>query len=324
MSKYTDDRWLGAYPSYPDYRNYRVTSPTRLQVEALPETWEGLDEYVPDGIKGNPEAGHPDQGNIGQCVGFDASIVMEISNNIKANTFKDLSAWWIYNRSRFYAGIQDWMGEGSTNLGAMQALNMEGVVPEEICPTPKDIKPFECVSEEAYEIACNWAIDQYWMVNPFPNDVKAAMYGITHEMPYKMPDGSLGKTGLMSAFPVYQSFIDTVTTGGVVPLPKPGEKMLGGHSSPLIGWKDKNGIKYYKNYGSWGEDAGDRGVFWIPEEYPFYPNDYFIVHIGPPTNPVTPPSPSPCNVGNTSAKILNAIPWALHRKGRMFYQNPAI
>jgi len=315
---------LGAFPSKTDYRNYRVLSPTRIQAESLPENFEGLDDYAPDGIRGNPSLGHPDQGNIGQCVGFDASIVMEISNNIEDKGFKDLSAWWVYNRSRFYAGIQDWQGEGSTNLGAMQALNKEGAVPEERCPTPKEIKPFDCDIEACCEIAKHWAIDQYWMVNPFPNDIKAAIYGMTHKMPYNMPDGSPGKTALMSAFPVYQSFMDSATTGGIVPMPKPGEKMLGGHSSAINGWKTVNGVKYLKNYGSWGEESGDKGIFWIPEEYPFYPNDFFLVHNGPPTNPIEPPTPSPCVVGNTAAKVLNVVPWILHRKGRMFYQNPEV
>ena len=315
---------LGAYPSKPDYRNFRVTMPTKAQVEQLPENYEGLDNYTPDGTEGNPTLGHPDQGNIGQCVGFDAMIVMEIGNNIEDKGFKDLSAWWIYNRSRFYANINDWEGEGSTNFGAMKALNKEGIVPEEVCPTPKDLKPFDCDIEAGCEIAKNWAIEQYWMVNPFPNDIKSAIYGITHEMPYKMPDGSPGKTALMSAFPVYQSFMDTVTTGGVVPLPKPGESLLGGHSSAITGWKVINGVKYLKNYGSWGEDAGDKGIFWIPEDYPFYPNDFFLVHNGLPTNPIDPPSPSPCAVGNTAAKALNVVPWALRRQGRIYYLNPPV
>ena len=48
----------------------------------------------------------------------------------------------------------------------------------------------------------------------------------------------------------------------------------------------------------------------------------------PPTPPTpipptpTPPTPSPCPVGKGTAKILNFVPWVLHRKGRMFYMNP--
>lgn len=40
-----------------------------------------------------------------------------------------------------------------------------------------------------------------------------------------------------------------------------------------------------------------------------------------PPNP-TPPTPSPCQVGNGFAKIANLIPWILHRKGRFYYLNP--
>lgn len=40
-------------------------------------------------------------------------------------------------------------------------------------------------------------------------------------------------------------------------------------------------------------------------------------------NPPNPPTPSPCPVGNGAAKVLNFVPWALHRKGRIYYMNPS-
>jgi hypothetical protein len=249
-------------------------------------------------------------------------MVLETTNNIEDKGFKDLSAWWAYNRSRFYAGITDIQGEGSTNFGLMQALHKEGCVPEPDCPTPKNLVPFECNVESGLEIAKNWAIDQYWFVNASPNDVKAAIYGITHEMPYNMPDGSTGKAPLVAAFPVYESFKVAYTNGGIVPEPFIMEPLLGGHSSPIFGWKVIDGKEYYVNYGSWGEDVGDGGIFYIPTNYPFYPNDFFLIHNGPPTNSPDPPSPSPCTRGNDSAKLLNVVPWALRRKGRFYYLNP--
>jgi len=41
-----------------------------------------------------------------------------------------------------------------------------------------------------------------------------------------------------------------------------------------------------------------------------------------PPNPPPPPTPSPCGTGKTAAKILNVVPWILHRKGRLYYMNP--
>jgi hypothetical protein len=37
----------------------------------------------------------------------------------------------------------------------------------------------------------------------------------------------------------------------------------------------------------------------------------------------TPPTPSPCGTGKTAAKIIDIIPWLLHRKGRFYYMNPS-
>lgn len=336
---------LGARPSYPDYRNYRVLSPTRLQIEQLPTSyWKELLDYTPDGVNGDPNKVHPDQRQVGSCVGFDGSIVLEISNNIEDRGYSDLSAWWAYGRSRSYSfpPIINWKSEGSTNYGLMKALYHEGCTLEIDCPTPGINQPFSCYNDINVKKAADHAIDQFWEVNPQPNDVKAAIYGLTHEMPYKMPEGSPGKTALISAFPVYQGFNGATNDGtGVVPTKL--SSFLGGHSSALIGWIIKQdlidhlismGVKtikaetvvtepeYYVNYGSWGESAGFRGLFWIPTSYPFYPNDFFLIHNGPPTNNPFPPISSPCSTGNTSAKILNIIPWALRRKGRMFYMNP--
>lgn len=339
-------RRLGARPSYPDYRNYRVLSPTRLQVEQLPVSyWKELLDYTPDGMYGDPNKVHPDQGQVGSCVGWDGSIALETTNNIEDKGYADLSAWWAYGRSRAYCipPVTNWLEEGSTNYGLMKALNNEGCVKELDCPTPTINQSFGCFSDDNIKKAADHALDEYWEVNPQPNDVKAAIYGLTHEYPYKMSDGTQGKGPLISAFPVYQPFMDAANDGtGVVP--NKYTTMLGGHSSALIGWVVKQDLidyliqggvqtskaeavvvepEYYANYGSWGESAGFKGLFWIPTSYPFYPNDFFLIHNGPPTNNPVPPTPSSCAVGNTAAKILNTIPWAFGRQGRMYYLNPS-
>ena len=318
MVEYDLKSRLGAYPSPWDYRHYRVERATLLQVAQLPTEYAELLKYAPDGIFGDISKEHPDQGEIGSCVGHDGAIVLEATNNIEDKGFKDLSAWWAYHRSRYYASVPDWQ-EGSTNLGLMKALNKEGIVPEVDCPTPKKPQSFGCDVKAGLEVAKNWAVDQYWNVNSNPNDVKAAIYGLTHEYPYKMIDGSPGKGPLVSAFPVYSSFEESYDDG-IVPMPKSGEQLLGGHSSPIFGWKIIDDKEYYINYGSWGDDVADDGVFYIPTNYPFYSSDWFLVHNGSPTN--TPePIPSPCQVGQAWANINNLIPEILGREGRFYYLN---
>lgn len=291
---------LGAFPSPWDDLRYRVRSPTATELAEVPEEYSGLEPYQIIG----------DQGNVGSCVGWCGEKVIEITNHLLDLVADDLSAGWLYHRSRHWANVPPYV-EGSTNLGLMKALNKEGATTEECAPTdteaPFDINP--CV--DAYEIAEDYAIDSYWMVNKEIGDMKAAIWGITHEAPYKMPDGTQGKIPLVTAYPVYESFKDGYDDG-MVPMPLSGEKLLGGHSSCIAGWTKTHWI----NYNSWGTDKGDEGKFYLPFGYPFY--DIWIIHNGPPTEP----TPSPCNVGNTIAKIVSVLPWLGRRKGRFFYMNP--
>jgi hypothetical protein len=320
MARFNIKSRLGAIPSPWDIRNYRVRPVTKLESESIPESYEGLDIYLP---KPPITEAFPDQGNVGTCVGWDFMSVMETQYHLIDKIFDELSASWIYQKSRDYSSppITDIQGEGSTNFGACRALNYVGASTRTLCP--EDINsPYVFNPQEGADVeAKKYTVDQYWDVNPNIADVKAAIYGITHEMPYKMPDGSPGKTPIASAFPVYNSFRDSFTNGGVVPLPKLGDSLEGGHSSMLCGWKVIDGKTHTKNFGSWGDDMADKGFFWIPADYPFYSGDFKLLHMGPPTEDPNPPTPSPCTRGNSVAKVLNVVPQLLRRKGRFFYLN---
>jgi len=310
---------LGAYPSPWDKRHFRIPQVTRAQVAEIPTEYDELLDWAPTNVD-------KDQGNIGSCVGWDGNFIMEMTNTLLLHhaelsnrrdllqyVLLDLSAGWLYHWSRYYANIPDWV-EGSTNLGLMKALNKKGAATEECVPTDTQA-PWDGINpcEEAEEQAAAHAIDSYWMVNPNPNDIKAAIYGLTHEAPYKMPDGTQGKIPLVSAFPVYESFSEGYDDG-IVPMPKQGERLLGGHSSPIIGWNLIDDGKYWINFGSWGEDIGDKGLFYLPEDYPFYQNDFWLIHNGPPVF-----NGSNCKIGKGVASVLNAIPTIFDRKGRFRY-----
>jgi len=225
-------------------------------------------------------------------------------------TEDDLSPGWLYHWSRHYANIPPYM-EGSTNLGLMKALNKIGTVTEECCSTDT-VKPWDGIDpcENAEEMAEDYAVDSYWFVNTFPNDYKAAIYGVTHEAPYKMPDGSDGKLPLVTAYPVYESYADGYDDG-VVPLPHAGEQLLGGHSSCICGWTKIDNKPYWINVNSWGTDVGDEGVFYLPESYPFY--DAWLIHNGPRTEP----NPSDCPIGRVWAGSYNLLARTVGAKTRL-------
>ena len=281
---------LGALPSGWDKRNWRVMRVTAPQIEELPDEYDELLSYTPT----DP---WPDQGDIGTCVGQDGAIVMEITNTLLQQYAErtgqpdllryihvDLSAGWLYHWSRRYCIIPlPPFIEGSTNFGLMKALNKVGTATETAVPTD-NVAPWDGINytEEDKENAKQYAIDSYWNIDSNPNDVKAAISGLTHKAPYKMPDGTDGKIPLVSAFPVYESF-GRAYDDGIVPMPDEGSEVRwGGHSSCILGWKLIDGEEYYINFNSWGSDVGDGGLFYIPVNYPFYPNDWWLVHNGPP------------------------------------------
>lgn len=81
--------------------------------------------------------------------------------------------------------------------------------------------------------------------------------------------------GVLIGFTVYDSFeSDAVAKTGLMPLPKRGEKVLGGHAVRIIGWNDHLeavGCKgFYLVVNSWGEGWGDPhypGCFWMPYDF---------------------------------------------------------
>lgn len=298
---------LGAMPSPWDPRSadYAVRTATLKDIEQLPQVYEDLLQWVPDNLV-------RDQGNIGSCVGWDFNFVLEVQGSLIAldtslrSGFStiDLSAGWIYQFSREHSFPPVPPGmEGSTNFGACKALNKVGAIPESRVPTdtvsPWD--PIQITNDMLIE-ALNWKIVSYHNVPADPSSVKAAIYGLTFPMPYKMPDGSPGKSPLASAYPVYESFKESYDDG-IVPVPKNGESLLGGHSSMIVGWKIIDGKPYWINFNSWGKDVGDEGLFYIPEEYPFYGTDFWLIMLTP-----TPPTPEKTCIieqSNGIASFLN-------------------
>jgi C1A family cysteine protease len=67
-------------------------------------------------------------------------------------------------------------------------------------------------------------------------------------------------------FTVYESFeSQQVRSSGVVPMPQPGEQVLGGHAVLAVGYDDSGQTFTVRN--SWGPDWGQAGYFTMPYAY---------------------------------------------------------
>ncbi len=68
-------------------------------------------------------------------------------------------------------------------------------------------------------------------------------------------------------FTVYESFESDVGANGIVPMPQPGETVLGGHAVVALGYKHIKGQLYFECRNSWGSSWADHGYFWMPAGY---------------------------------------------------------
>jgi len=277
---------LGAVDYLPDPRDYQVALLTPEMLETIPDEEYALLDWV------SQDTGRS-QGNIGSCVGWCNSFAYEIAKNIKRTSedagqfLFDMSAGYMYQKSRERAGIP-LPSEGSTNFGAMKALLKDGITSEEYCKTDI-VKPFDFEPKDgAYLVAQSNKIDAYYRVGTTPTAMKAAMLGLTHDPGYRMPDGTMGLCPMVTAFLVYKNTWSDGYVDGFVKIPVPGDELLGGHSSLIIGWIVLNGKTWWINYGSWGTSIGTgienslgtmvEGIFLIEEGYPF--KDAWVFRMG--------------------------------------------
>lgn len=109
-----------------------------------------------------------------------------------------------------------------------------------------------------------------------------------------------GGDGFIAGFSVYQSFeSDLVERTGRVPLPRRGEKQLGGHDVWVYGYDDDAEEFLFLN--SYGKQWGDEGKGFLPYAYltnQTLSGDFWTVRHSalplPPIDPIpTPPAPTP-------------------------------
>jgi hypothetical protein len=124
---------------------------------------------------------------------------------------------------------------------------------------------------------------------------------------------------LATTMDVYQSFMNYIS--GVYHNLGSTDPYLGGHMIACVGYDDIFGAWLIRN--SWGTGWGMEGYVWIKYGDSAIDQTMYQLFLSNEQPAPTPgPTPSPCPVGNTAARILNIIPWLLHRKGRMYYLNP--
>lgn len=151
-----------------------------------------------------------------------------------------LSALFLYYESRWDKSRDS----GSTNTDNVEVLGSKGIATEETWPY--DITKFSLVPPAlAYDSAKEFKYDKFIRIKGLEDTKVALSKGLP----------------VLFAYDVMESF-RSIGKDGLMPVPKPGEKRLGGHAVLAVGYDNQKQLVTVRN--SWGDTWADSGYFYMP------------------------------------------------------------
>ena len=185
-----------------------------------------------------------DQGDEGTCVGFSVVVGMkEYQERVDWKKLRILSPRFLYNECKKIDGAHD--SEGTQIRIAMKTLKNIGVCQEQYWP----YVPHQSNKAKAGAVgdaAKNKELSYARILN---------LYELKLTLATKGP--------CVIGIQVFSGMMETKT--GIVPMPKRGEKVLGGHAICLVGYNEKTKLIKFKN--SWSKAWGEKGYGYLPYGY---------------------------------------------------------
>jgi hypothetical protein len=242
MSTYTPKHVYDLKPSPPDARDFRIEGP--IDFSQIPDDFD-LPDLPP----------RRDQGQEGSCWGFSGTDAMQHGRRINGKGDDVLSPACLYFLTRKA------MGDTADDTGSDIRTGLDQMLHVGVCV--EDLMPYHAgdwaagPSPEAILDASTRTIEAY-------NRLRTM-----HEIQYAL---AVHRMPVVFGIPVTQEFEES--RDGYVPMITQFSNVLGGHAIRCNGWRKDPSIPggfWWKLPNSWGEDAGDHGVYWIPALYPFNP-----------------------------------------------------
>lgn len=161
---------------------------------------------------------------------------------------------------------------------------IEGTVSEDSGATIRDT--FKAIFKNglAHEGLWPYVVANFRKHPPAAAIADAALHRPTAKMYARVDTGSIravlaARRPVAFGFSVPASFMsDRVARDGIMPMPKAGEKVVGGHAVALVGYDDTRKAALVRN--SWGSLWGLKGYFWMPYDVLFnaeWASDFWTV-----------------------------------------------
>jgi C1A family cysteine protease len=201
-----------------------------------------------------------DQLQLGSCTANAIAAAIEFDQiKQKLATFTPSRLFIYYNERVIEQDVA--LDNGAQIRNGIKSVAKEGACPETMWPyNDQNMDPDPCPNcpyaqeptPTSYAEAAKHTVQSYQRLNPILNILKGCL---ASGYPF------------VFGFTVYESFeSDQVAQTGIVPMPAPTEKTVGGHAVLGVGYDDAAQQFIVRN--SWGSGWGLSGYFMMPYAYP--------------------------------------------------------
>lgn len=231
-------RYYGRKPDKKDDRDYRYVASSSV-IAALPTSVDLRPNCPPI----------YDQGQLGSCTSNAIAGAIEYDQMKQGKTPFMPSRLFVYYNERAMEGTVN-QDAGAAIRDGIKSVSRQGVPPETDWPydvTQFAVKP----SQQAYTDAL---LERAVLYQRLPVNLLTMQACLASGNP------------VITGFTVYESFeSQVVADSGVVPMPRRGEQVLGGHAIDIVGYNNSSNWFIIRN--SWSDSWGDKGYAYMPYKY---------------------------------------------------------